>query len=126
MRKEVVVILALTINLIFLSFLYAENYKEPLNVSSLKEDSIKKFYKETLNLREKIVEKKLELRKEFIKKNPDKEKIAMLRKEINDIRASIMKKADEAKISQGLIKKINCSRRDGKGIISHYLNPLVL
>lgn len=105
MRKEVVAILALTINLIFLSFLYSENYKEPINIKSSKEDSIKKFYKDTISLREKIIEKKLELRKEFIKKNPDKDKIAMLRKEIYDIRASIMKKADEEKISQEFIQK---------------------
>lgn len=92
MRKWVAVIIVLAIKLIFFSFSYAENYKEPINIKSSKEDSIKKFYKETLNLREKIIEKKLELRKEFIKKNPDKDKIAMLRKEINDIRANIMKK----------------------------------
>ncbi|NWF98506.1 MAG: hypothetical protein HXY52_06180 [Nitrospirae bacterium] len=118
MRKEVVVILALTINLIFLSFLYADNNKEPLNVKYLSEDSIKKFYRETLNLREKIIEKKLELRKEFIKKNPDRDKIAMLRKEINNIRATIMKKADEAKISSKILRKTNCSKLNIKGIIN--------
>lgn len=118
MPKKAIIIFTLIINLLFLSFLCAEDYKEPFAFKSIKEDSIKKFYLETLNLREKLIEKKLELRKEFIKKTPDKDKIAILRKEINDIRASIMKKIDEAKNLKGLIRKTNCSARDGKGIIN--------
>lgn len=60
---------------------------------------VKKFQKETLPLRDELITKKLELHKEYSKTNPDKGRIATLRKEIIDIELKIQEKADAAGLS---------------------------
>ncbi len=60
---------------------------------------VKKFQKETLPLRDELITKKLELHKEYSKTNPDKGRIATLRKEMVDIELKIQEKADTAGLS---------------------------
>lgn len=54
-------------------------------------EKVKKFQKETLNLRDELHIKKLELRQEYDKEKPDLDRIAQLRKEIIDLQTRIQK-----------------------------------
>ncbi len=52
-------------------------------------EKVKKFQKETLSLRDELITKRLELRKEFESEKPDWQRIAQLRKDIIDIQTKI-------------------------------------
>ena len=52
-------------------------------------NAYKAFQKETLPLRDEIAAKRLELRNEYTKDNPDQAKIAALQKEMIDLRTKI-------------------------------------
>lgn len=56
-------------------------------------EQVKKFQKETLTLRDELITKRLELRKEFESEKPDLKKIAQLRKDIIDIQTKIQEVA---------------------------------
>lgn len=62
-------------------------------------DAVKKFQKETLQLREELITKRLEIQNEYAKTNPDKGRISTLRREIVDIELKIQEKADAAGLS---------------------------
>jgi hypothetical protein len=71
-------------------------------------NSVKKFQKETLPLRDELVTKRLEIREECRKENPDRDHIANLRKEMIDIRTELHKKADALGISSLRTLKGQC------------------
>ena len=52
-------------------------------------NAFRNFQKETLPLRDEMAVKRLELRNEFSKTNPDQAKIAALKKEMIDLRTQI-------------------------------------
>ena len=54
-----------------------------------------RFRTETLSLRDQLLTKRLELKQEYGKENPDTERIAKIRKEMVDIEMSIDKIADK-------------------------------
>jgi len=56
-------------------------------------ENLTKFKKETLELRDQLLIKKLELNQEYAKEKPDADVVAKLRKEIVDIQTSIAKVA---------------------------------
>jgi hypothetical protein len=58
-------------------------------------ETMTKFRKETLPLRDELLTKRLELSQEYGKENPDAENIAKLRKEMIDIEMTIGKVADK-------------------------------
>ncbi|MFN3396500.1 MAG: hypothetical protein ACK4Z9_06880 [Thermodesulfovibrionales bacterium] len=62
-----------------------------MDMSGLDIEKVKKFQKETLNLRDELHIKKLELRQEYDKEKPDLDRIAQLRKEIIDLQTRIQK-----------------------------------
>ena len=99
MRKGVVVVLVLVAALTFVSAVYAylPGYGSgKYGFCDVNPEKARKFQKETLSLRDQLVTKKLEVRKEFARKHPDRDKIAAIQKEIIAIRTKIMKKADES------------------------------
>lgn len=81
-------------------------------------ETVKKFQRETLQMRDEMITKRLELPKEFSKENPDRDRIATLRKELVDIRTKIFKKSDEMRLpacknsrkSYAMIGRRNTSR----------------
>lgn len=52
-------------------------------------ETVKKFQKETLSLRDEIMTKKLELHSEYNKPTPDPNRIAAIQKEVIDLKAKI-------------------------------------
>jgi hypothetical protein len=59
-------------------------------------DKFKQFRKETASDREALALKKVELRNEFAKENPDADRVATLRKEIIDLQTKIAKSAEKS------------------------------
>ena len=62
---------------------------------SVNVESVKKFRKETLSLRDDLVTKKIELRNEYGKETPDTTRIAEIQKQIIDTQAQIRKVAEK-------------------------------
>ena len=77
-------------------------------------ETMKKFQKETLSLRDEIMTKKLELQSEYNKPTPDTNRIATIQKEIIDLRAKIQEIANKhgmkAPAGQGMM---------GRGMMGH-------
>ena len=73
-------------------------------------EALTRFQKETLQFRDELLTKRLELSQEYDKENPDADQIAKLRKEIVDVETSIAKVADKYDIDNG-----PGGRRAGKG-----------
>lgn len=64
-------------------------------------ETMAKFQKETLPLRDEMVIKRMELRQEYDKETPDADRIAQLRKDMIDIQTKIQKSADKYDIEAG-------------------------
>ncbi len=62
-------------------------------------ETMKKFQKETLSLRDDLMTKQLELQNEYNKPVPDTNRIATLRKEIIDLQAKIQTVAEKYGVS---------------------------
>jgi glutamine synthetase type III len=67
-------------------------------------EKVKQFQNETSALRDDLVIKKMELRNEEMKQDPDKDKIATLRNEIIEIRNKIRGVADKYEVPMQCIK----------------------
>jgi len=63
--------------------------------SDVDPESMVKFQKETLSMRDALLVKRLELRQEYDKETPDADRVAKLRKDIIDVQAQIQKVADK-------------------------------
>jgi hypothetical protein len=118
--KGVIIILVLAAGLMFASAVYAyfpagiQRTSQPERVDL---DSLKKFQRETLSLRDALITKRLELSREFCKKKLNKNRIAELQRKILDIRAQIQEKADEAGIAGQYAGRTGCDWMSRKGII---------
>ncbi len=64
-------------------------------------ETIKKFQKETLGLRDELMTKNLELQNEYVRTVPDTGRIATLKKEIIDLEAKIQSIADKYNMPSG-------------------------
>ena len=64
-------------------------------------ESVTKFRKETLQMRDDLLTMRLELSQEYDKENPDADRIGKFRKEIVDIETGIAKVADKYDIDGG-------------------------
>jgi hypothetical protein len=62
-------------------------------------ETVTKFRRETLPLRDELLVKRLEMGQEYNKENPDNDRIAQLRKEIADIQVNIEEIANKYDIS---------------------------
>jgi len=58
-------------------------------------NALRQFQKETLPLRDELAAKRLELRNEYAKQNPDQNKITRLQNETADLRTKIQASADK-------------------------------
>jgi glutamine synthetase type III len=67
-------------------------------------EKVKQFQNETSGLRDDLVVKKLELRNERMKQDPDTDKIATLRNEIMEIRHKIRGIADKYEVPMRCLK----------------------
>ena len=129
MRKGVISVVALTVALMFVPAVYAylPGYgPQKGTVCDVDPAKVKKFHKETVSLRDQLVTKKLELRREFARKHPDRVRIASIQKEIVEIRAKIMKMADAAGMPGSLCRFRGCSWSQGIGIINKHVTPALL
>ena len=73
-------------------------------------ESMAKFQKETLSLRDELITKRLELSQEYDKETPDADRIAQLRKDMIDVQTKIQKVADKYEIDGA-----GQGRRAGRG-----------
>lgn len=94
-----IVIMVMTAALVFAigSAVYAFGHGDGMNYladSKVDIDKVKKFQKETLNLRDDLIVKKLEVRQEYSKEKPNLDRIATLKKEIIDLHTKIQKSAE--------------------------------
>jgi len=85
-------------------------YRNGDSETAVSPESMAKFQKETLSLRDELITKRLELSQEYDKETPDTDRIAKLRKEMIDVQAQIQKVADKYDIDGG-----GKGRRTGKG-----------
>lgn len=69
--------------------------------SDVAPETMAKFQKETLTMRDELITKKLELNQEYDKDTPDADRIAQLRKDMIDVQTKIQKVADKYDISTG-------------------------
>ena len=73
-------------------------------------ESMAKFQKETLSLRDELITKRLELSQEYDKDTPDADRVAQLRKDMIDVQTKIQKIADKYDIDA-----VGQGRRAGRG-----------
>lgn len=129
MRKGVIVVLIAAAALVFVSAVYAHptvNGNVICRSGNVDTGAVKKFQKETLSFRDELITRKLDLRKEFSKRTPDRDRIAALQKEIIDIRTKIMKKADESGVPKYFGRAKGCRWMQGKGIMQKSRNRMVI
>jgi hypothetical protein len=118
-KKGVIIGLIVIAGLLLVSAVYAQF---PGKGSGLKQfsnadiETVKKFQHETLPLRDELITKRLEIRQEYGKENPDRERIATLEKEIVDIRTKIHQKADELGLPARKGGKMGYGKMSGKGM----------
>jgi zinc resistance-associated protein len=93
MKKAMVISLTVVIGLFLTGAAYAMwgGYGSSPCITATGADieTVKKFQKETLSLRDEIMTKKLELHSEYNKPTPDTNRIATIQKEIIDLKAKI-------------------------------------
>jgi zinc resistance-associated protein len=103
MKKITVIALALAVGLIFAGGTYAwwDGYGMGSGAGTNVE-TMKKFQRETLNLRDELMTKQMELQNEYNKPAPDTNRIVALKKEIIDLQAKIRTVAEKYGISAGV------------------------
>lgn len=79
-------------------------------------EEFRNYQKTILPLRDELVNKKVELRREFSKPTMNRDRIAGIQKEIIDIRTEILKRADEAGLPAWKGDRRRCGVM-GKGIL---------
>jgi hypothetical protein len=129
MRKGVIAVLIAATALVFVSAVYAYppgNGNGICRSVNADTEAVKKFHKETLSFRDELISKKLDLRKEFSRRTPDRDRIAALQKEIIDIRTKIMKKADESGVPGYFGRDGGCRWMHGKGMMQKSRNRMVI
>lgn len=116
MKIKNIIVLLVILGIIITGVVYAQVYGTRNLVTDCQNidiESVKKFQSETLNLRDELIIKRLELRNECQKQFPDNTRIEKLRKEIRDLKTNIREVADKYKISIGCLKwrgKMACGR----------------
>lgn len=103
MKKGTVIGLVIVVGLLLTGAVYAwwpgGGYGMGYYGAGTNVETIKKFQKETLSLRDELMTKNLELQNEYNKPVPDTNRIATLRKDIIDIQAKIQTVAEKYGVS---------------------------
>jgi zinc resistance-associated protein len=96
MKKQVIISLFIISALLIAATVYAGHGRgHGLDCINADIESVKKFQKETLSLRDDLIIKRLEIRQEYNKPNPDKNQIATLKKDVIDLETRIQTTADK-------------------------------
>lgn len=114
MKGRTVIGLVVVLGLLIMSAVYASGYRGPYGMSTWQTvdvEKIKQFQKETLSLRDGLITKRLELRQECGKQDPDTDRITVLKKEIREIRSKIQEVADKYEVPLGCMKWRNRAER---------------
>lgn len=102
MKKIVLILSILILGGALSSAVYANYYDKGFYRICINDiEKAKKFQQETLPLRDEMISKKLEIRKEYQKETPDIDKIAQLKKDIIDIKTKIHRVAKDIGIDFG-------------------------
>lgn len=101
MKRMFLILCVLVIGLLLVTNGYANYFGKGNNgLCSSDPSTFKKFQKETLPIRDEMISKRFEIRREYQKEKPDLDKIAQLKKEIIDLRTKIHKIADNMGIER--------------------------
>ena len=90
MNKKIMISFLVITGLLVAGLVYAANYMHYTNP-----ETMRKFQKETLGLREELIIKEYELQYEYNKEVPDTNHIATLQKEITELETKIQATADK-------------------------------
>lgn len=90
MNRKIMISFLIITGLLVAGLVYAANYRPFTDP-----ETMKKFQKETLSLREELMFKEYELRYEYNKEFPDSNHISKLRKEISELETKIQATADK-------------------------------
>lgn len=107
MSIKAIIGLIVMLGILIIGVVYAYGYRGQsafANCQNIDIENVKKFQKETLNLRDELAIKRLELRNECLKQDPDNVYMESLRKEIRDLRAKIRGIADKYKVPFNCLK----------------------
>ena len=94
MNKKIAISFLIVTGLLMAGFVYADHYRHYANP-----ETMWKFQKETVGLREELISKGYELQDEYNKEVPDTDHIATLREQITEIETKIQATADKYGIS---------------------------
>ncbi len=98
MKRKTIIGLVVVLGIVLLGAVYASGQRGSSGLSTCQNadiEKVKQFQKETLSLRDELVTKKLELRKECGQSAPNSERISTLKQEIRDLKSSIKEAADK-------------------------------
>jgi peptidoglycan hydrolase CwlO-like protein len=90
MNKNIMISFLVITGLLLAGLVYAANYMNYANP-----ETMRKFQRETLSLREELMSKEYELQYEYNKEVPDTNHIAALQKEITELEKKIQATADK-------------------------------
>jgi hypothetical protein len=114
MKHKTIVCLVVLLGIVLLGAVYASGERGPSGVKDCQNvdiEKVKQFQKETMSLRDDLMIKKLELRKEYKQPAPDSDRINTLKQEIRDRKASIREAANKAGVDLRCVER----RHMGKG-----------
>jgi len=114
-KMRTIIGLLVIIGIITTSALYAAGYRDQKrmeNCQTVDIEKVKQFQKETSDLRDDLVIKRLELRNEKMKQTPDTGRIAALTNEIKEIRHKIKGVADKYEVPIGCMKWLGRNMRE--------------
>lgn len=101
MRMKTIIGLLVIVGILVTGIVYAAGYRGQYGMTNCQNvdiEKVKKFQTETLSLRDELATKRLELRNERWKQEPDTDRITTLRNEIREIRHKIKGVADKYEV----------------------------
>jgi cell shape-determining protein MreC len=115
-KHKTIISLVVILGIVFFGAVYASGQRGSSGVSTCQNvdiEKVKQFQKETMSLRDDLMIKKLELRKEYKQPAPDSDRIKTLKQEMRDLQASIREAANKAGVDLRCVKRRH--REEGKG-----------
>jgi len=117
MKRKTIICLVVVLGIVLLGAVYASGQRgDPSGVNACQNvdiEKVKQFQKETMSLRDDLMIKKIELRKEYKQPAPDSDRINTLKQEIRDRKASIREAANKAGVDLRCVRGPH--RGGGKG-----------
>ncbi|NWF52431.1 MAG: hypothetical protein HXY47_05045 [Nitrospirae bacterium] len=107
MKTKIIIGLLVILGIIVTGIVYAYGYRGQdamKNCQNIDIEKLKKFQTETLSLRDELAIKRLELRNECSKQNPDDTRMETLREQIRELRTKIRDIANKYEVSPICLK----------------------